>query len=382
MGLVSVSFLLVGLALCLLSLLPMLLSNIRAHLGIWLPLAQGIAMVLFGRFYRVVFQQASDAVGWAGFGLLCIFVLWLAVSLLVLALGYPRFTQKEPLCTVVVPGCSVLGMRPSKMLLRRLETACKVLEENPDYSCIVTGGQGRGEDCTEAPGHEGLARGSKNRPRPDLLGRPLHQHLGKPVLCQGHSQGEPSASTGAGGQRPVPSVPVQPDFGEAGAFLRLPSLPHQSGGGFWVLVSGMCGAAVSAAKKGEETSMKDGRSLPKKAFVLWEAVAFIATGVLEGLLAVLLHRWFFLRLWTLWLLGLVAVILVFWYLPLRYLNTEYKLESHSFWLCKGVFWRRRCVFPATGSAMLTPSATLSVGCANFAPSASPLPGEAFGCSFE
>lgn len=91
--------------------------------------------------------------------------------------------------------------------------------------------------------------------------------------------------------------------------------------------------------------MKDGRSLPKKAFVLWEAVAFIATGVLEGLLAVLLHRWFFLRLWTLWLLGLVAVILVFWYLPLRYLNTEYKLESHSFWLCKGVFWQKTVCIP-------------------------------------
>lgn len=91
--------------------------------------------------------------------------------------------------------------------------------------------------------------------------------------------------------------------------------------------------------------MKDGRSLPKKAFVLWEAVAFIATGVLEGLLAVLLHRWFFFRLWTLWLLGLVAVILVFWYLPLRYLNTEYKLESHSFWLCKGVFWQKTVCIP-------------------------------------
>ena len=91
--------------------------------------------------------------------------------------------------------------------------------------------------------------------------------------------------------------------------------------------------------------MKDGRSLPKKAFVLWEAVAFIATGVLEGLLAVLLHRGFFLRLWTLWLLGLVAVILVFWYLPLRYLNTEYKLESHSFWLCKGVFWQKTVCIP-------------------------------------
>lgn len=150
MGLVSVSFLLVGLALCVLSLLPMLLSNIRAHLGIWLPLVLGILMVLFGRFYRVVFQQVSDVVGWIGFGLLCIFVLWLAVSLLVLALGYPRFSGNESPCTVVVPGCSVLGVRPSKMLLRRLETACKVLKEHPDDPCIVTGGQGRGEDCTEA----------------------------------------------------------------------------------------------------------------------------------------------------------------------------------------------------------------------------------------
>ncbi len=150
MGLVSVSFLLVGLALCVLSLLPMLLSNIRVHLGIWLPLVLGILMVLFGRFYRVIFQQASDVVGWIGFGLLCVFVLWLAASLLVLALGYPRGVRKESPCTVVVPGCSVLGVRPSKMLLRRLETACKVLKENPNAFCIVTGGQGRGEACTEA----------------------------------------------------------------------------------------------------------------------------------------------------------------------------------------------------------------------------------------
>lgn len=150
MGLVSVSFLLVGLVLCVLSLLPMLLSNIRAHLGIWLPLILGIIMVLFGRFYRVVFQQVSDVVGWIAFGLLCAFVAWLAVSILVLALGYPRFTDQEHPYTVVVPGCSVLGLRPSKMLLRRLETACRALKNHPDSPCIVTGGQGPGEDCTEA----------------------------------------------------------------------------------------------------------------------------------------------------------------------------------------------------------------------------------------
>lgn len=150
MGLVSMSFLLVGLVFCLLSLLPMLLSNIRVHLGIWLPLVLGILMVLFGRFYRVVFQQDSDLVGWIGFGLLCAFLLWLVISILVLALGYPRYKEKDTPCTVVVPGCSVLGVHPSKMLLRRLETAYKVLKDHPEYPCIVTGGQGRGEDCTEA----------------------------------------------------------------------------------------------------------------------------------------------------------------------------------------------------------------------------------------
>ena len=150
MGLVSVSFLLAGLVLCLLSLLPMLVSNIRVHLGIWLPLVLGILMVLFGRFYRVIFQQVPDLAGWIGFGLLCVFVLWLIISFLVLALGYPRFAEQEAAYTVVVPGCSVLGLRPSKMLLRRLETACEILKAHPEDPCIVTGGQGPGEDCSEA----------------------------------------------------------------------------------------------------------------------------------------------------------------------------------------------------------------------------------------
>lgn len=91
--------------------------------------------------------------------------------------------------------------------------------------------------------------------------------------------------------------------------------------------------------------MKDGQSLPRKAFFLWEGAALAATGILEVLLFFLLERWFFLRLWTLWLLGLAAVILVFWYLPLRYLNTEYRLESHSFWVSKGVLWQKTVCIP-------------------------------------
>lgn len=91
--------------------------------------------------------------------------------------------------------------------------------------------------------------------------------------------------------------------------------------------------------------MKGGQSLPRKAFVLWEATALTATAILEAVFALVLHRWFFLRLWTLWLLGLAAVVMVFWYLPLRYLNTEYKLESHSFWVSKGVCWQKTVCIP-------------------------------------
>ena len=50
---------------------------------------------------------------------------------------------------MVVLGCKVRGTRPSRMLLRRLEAAQKYLEENPEVSCITTGGQGAGEDIPE-----------------------------------------------------------------------------------------------------------------------------------------------------------------------------------------------------------------------------------------
>ena len=55
----------------------------------------------------------------------------------------------EPV-TAVVLGCHVKGTKPSLMLTRRLEAACEYLKENPDVKCVVTGGQGTGEDITEA----------------------------------------------------------------------------------------------------------------------------------------------------------------------------------------------------------------------------------------
>lgn len=52
--------------------------------------------------------------------------------------------------TAVVLGCRVYGERASLMLRERLEAAYDYLLEYPDAVCVVSGGQGPGEDISEA----------------------------------------------------------------------------------------------------------------------------------------------------------------------------------------------------------------------------------------
>lgn len=51
---------------------------------------------------------------------------------------------------IVVLGCKVKGTKPTRMLRRRLDTACKALQEHEDVMCVVSGGQGPGEKISEA----------------------------------------------------------------------------------------------------------------------------------------------------------------------------------------------------------------------------------------
>ncbi len=52
--------------------------------------------------------------------------------------------------TVIVLGAALRGDRPSLSLRTRLEAALAYLEEHPQARCIVSGGQGPDEICTEA----------------------------------------------------------------------------------------------------------------------------------------------------------------------------------------------------------------------------------------
>lgn len=51
---------------------------------------------------------------------------------------------------IVVLGCQVRGEKPSRMLRRRLDKAYEAMEMHPDAVCVVSGGQGSGENISEA----------------------------------------------------------------------------------------------------------------------------------------------------------------------------------------------------------------------------------------
>lgn len=52
--------------------------------------------------------------------------------------------------TAVVLGCRVYGERASMSLVERLEAAYDYLKEHPNAMCVVSGGQGSGENISEA----------------------------------------------------------------------------------------------------------------------------------------------------------------------------------------------------------------------------------------
>lgn len=63
-----------------------------------------------------------------------------------------RAVSRKPVkdATVVVLGCRVYGERASLSMVERLEAAYEYLSENEDAVCVLSGGQGPGEEITEA----------------------------------------------------------------------------------------------------------------------------------------------------------------------------------------------------------------------------------------
>lgn len=106
----------------------------------WRPFCRVIGKIwsrLAGRIVLIALGSVTAAL--AGF---CVFF---SVSMLA-----RMEVPVEKAEAVLVLGCRVRGETPSTMLARRIDAAIEILQANPEAVVIVSGGQGEGEDITEA----------------------------------------------------------------------------------------------------------------------------------------------------------------------------------------------------------------------------------------
>lgn len=130
-------------------------SNIGNRVGIGLSLVL-MLLALFWQYFRkgisflwrfFIGKVALVLVG--GFVTLCIGTgLVISAQMVFAAVNAPPKTDIPKV--VVVLGCEVKGRTPGQMLKRRLDVAFEFLEENESAVCILSGGQGEGEEIPEA----------------------------------------------------------------------------------------------------------------------------------------------------------------------------------------------------------------------------------------
>ena len=137
--------------LCLLYLAVLLAKKVDFAI-IWLP--AGIVLLAVGGYlyycrnhphgFRLPAAMLIALSGIAAVGL----ALFLIVEGLILR--EMLIKPQADLDVVIVLGAQVHGEEPSRALLRRLEKTQEYLEQNPQTMAILSGGQGDGEDITEA----------------------------------------------------------------------------------------------------------------------------------------------------------------------------------------------------------------------------------------
>ena len=136
-------------------LLPLITSGI-CNIGNISGMAGSLSILLYGIFMRQIhifiknnWLYLPGKIGLTSLGVVLISGLIVIVILADLMISASS-RQPEGETTVVVLGCGVYGERPSLILIERMDAACEFLMQHPDTICILSGGQGEGEDISEA----------------------------------------------------------------------------------------------------------------------------------------------------------------------------------------------------------------------------------------
>lgn len=136
-------------------ILPMVVAGIM-NIGNVTGIVVSVLFILYMTFLPMINKWvrkvwSNDNTKWVlvGFGAVVVGIVLLAIvetGCIVSA------NLKKPAenATAVVLGCRVYGERASLSLVERLEAAYDYLVENPKAACVVSGGQGSGENISEA----------------------------------------------------------------------------------------------------------------------------------------------------------------------------------------------------------------------------------------
>lgn len=137
----------VGAFLVLDTIVVSMLSNF--NLGVILPAVLGLPLLLLGAFLH---HMNGGFLGFLKWFLLIVYALgtvFLLVMGILMGTAAKRADQVEADALIVL-GAAVHGDRVTWVLSNRLDTAAEYLAAHPDTVCVVSGGQGSGEDVTEA----------------------------------------------------------------------------------------------------------------------------------------------------------------------------------------------------------------------------------------
>ena len=136
-------------------MLPFLVAGIL-NIGNVTGIVVALLFVMYMTFFPMIHEGIrslwkKQGMKWLLGG--CVAVVALIALLAVVETGcIVRANMKKPAenATAVVLGCRVYGERASLSLVERLEAAYDYLTENPEAACVVSGGQGDGENISEA----------------------------------------------------------------------------------------------------------------------------------------------------------------------------------------------------------------------------------------
>jgi len=156
-GLICLRVILVAVGVC---SLPLFLIPLSLSVGVNIGNATGIAvamlLVVYGLFFKSINKGINRCLHHKILRYLVYFAGTIAgiilVLVIVLTMLMLRAMGNEPQGneTLVILGCRVYGEIPSLSLRERLEAAYEYLVEHPEAYCVVSGGQGDGENISEA----------------------------------------------------------------------------------------------------------------------------------------------------------------------------------------------------------------------------------------